>query len=416
MNPVPAGAARPVARSAPPALLDRVRVIDLTSVVFGPYATQVLADYGADVIKVEVPGGDIMRYAGHAPARGMGPVFLNLNRGKRSVVIDIRHPDGRRTLESLIAGADLFVHNVRRAPMARLGFSPEAVARIDPRVLYCAATGFGPAHPLSDAPAIDDVIQCAVGLSDLNGDADGTPRLVPGLIADKVAGLSLATAMVAALFRQRATGQGGLVDVPMYETLAAFTLVEHLQGETWSPATGPAGYRRVTRDGRRIYRASDGFVSMTPYSNEQWIRFFNAVGRPEMADDPRVTDAAVRGVRYHELYDIVESVAHTRTVDEWITLARALAMPAMPVVGLDAVAVDPELEAAGAIETRPFEGLGQIRNLASPGLFDGQAARHPRNAPWLGEHTREVLREIGLTDPAIDTLIASAAIGEAARA
>lgn len=387
-------------------MLDGVRVIDLTSVVFGPYSTQILSDYGADVVKVEVPEGDIMRYAGHAPERGMGPVFVNLNRGKRSIVLDIRKSDGKAALEALIRGADLLVHNVRRKPMARLGFSPQACAALNPRLLYCAATGFAEAHELADAPAIDDVIQCAVGLSGLNADADGTPRLVPSLIADKVAGLALASAMLAALVRQRTTGQGGTVDVPMYETLASFCLVEHLQGATFSPQ-GSVGYTRVTREGRRIYRAKDGHVSMTPYSNEQWARFFTAVGRPDMATDPRVTDPAVRGTRFHELYDVVESVAHTRTVAEWIALARELNMPAMPVVSLADVAGDVQLERSGATETREFAGIGPVKHLSSPGFFDGVAARHPMNAPRLGEHTRVLLREAGYDEAGIAALLAS---------
>jgi len=389
-------------------LLDGVRVIDLTSVVFGPYSTQILADYGADVVKVEVPEGDIMRYAGPAPERGMGPVFVNLNRGKRSIVLDIRTPEGKAALEALVRGADLLVHNVRRKPMARLGFSAQACAVLNPRLLYCAATGFAQAHELADAPAIDDVIQCAVGLSGLNADADGTPRLVPSLVADKVAGLALASAMLAALVRQRSTGQGGTVDVPMYETLASFCLVEHLQGATFAPG-GAVGYTRVTREGRRIYRAKDGHVSMTPYSNEQWARFFRAVGRADMATDPRVTDPAVRGTRFHELYDVIESVAHTRTVAEWIALARELNMPAMPVVSLAEVAGDPQLDRSGTTETRHFEGIGPVKHLSSPGLFDGVAARHPKNAPRLGEHTRELLREAGYDDAGIDALLACGA-------
>jgi crotonobetainyl-CoA:carnitine CoA-transferase CaiB-like acyl-CoA transferase len=389
-------------------MLDGVRVIDLTSVVFGPYSTQILADYGADVVKVEVPEGDIMRYAGHAPERGMGPVFVNLNRGKRSIVLDIRTPGGKAALEALIRGADLLVHNVRRKPMARLGFSAQACAALNPRLLYCAATGFAEAHELADAPAIDDVIQCAVGLTELNADADGTPRLVPSLVADKVAGLALASAMLAALVRQRTTGAGGTVDVPMYETLASFSLVEHLQGATFSP-DGSVGYTRVTREGRRIYRAKDGHVSMTPYSNEQWARFFRAVGRPDMATDPRVTDPAVRGTRFHELYDVIESVAHTRTVAEWIALARELNMPAMPVVSLAEVANDPQLERSGATQTRAFAGIGPVKHLSSPGFFDGEAARHPANAPRLGEHTRALLREAGYDEAGIADLLATGA-------
>jgi formyl-CoA transferase len=306
------------------------------------------------------------------------------------------------------------VHTVRREPKARLGFSPEAVRAINPRILYCAATGFSEKHPLADAPAIDDVIQCAVGMADLNGDADGTPRLVPSLIADKVSGLALASAMLAALVRQRSTGEGGVIDVPMYDTLASFCLVEHLQGATYQPPTGAVGYARVTRDGRRIYRAKDGHVSMTPYSSEQWARFFAAVGRDDMVTDPRVTDPAVRGTRFHELYDVIESVAHTRTVDEWIALARELRMPAMPVSRLPEVVADPALEASGALAWTAVPGMGQVRQLASPGFFDGVAARHPVGAPRLGEHTETVLAEAGYDPEAIAALLRGGAARSAA--
>lgn len=390
---------------APPlAMLAGVRVIDLTNVVFGPLATQVLADYGADVIKIESLDGDIMRHAGHGTGDGMGPVFLNLNRGKRSIALDLKTAQGQAVLTTLLGEADVFVHNVRRQAIARLGFSRDAVAASHPHIVYCAATGFSAAGARGDAAAIDEVIQAAAGLASLNADADGVPRLVQCLVADKVAGLALACAILAALFRRERTGVGSAVDVPMYETLAGFMLLEHLQGEAFEPARGAVGYHRVMKDGRRIYRASDGYVAMTPYTTEHWAAFFTATGRADLATDPRITDAVVRNAHVAELYTLIGEVAGSRSVAEWEALAGELGFPAQRVRALAEVVHDPDLWASSAIAVRPQAGTGNVRMLASPGFFDGRAARHPGGAPRLGEHTYAILAEAGLTQDHIARL------------
>lgn len=389
--------------------LEGIRVIDMTGIVFGPVATQALADWGADVIKVEPPEGDTLRHAGVARHRGMGAIFLNLNRGKRSVALDLAQPAGRDAIRRLLAGADLFVHNVRRAPIARLGLGPEDVLALNPSIVYCTASGFHEHSPLAHAPAIDDSIQAATGLASLNAGPDGAPRFVPSIVADKVAGLALAGAMLAALVRRLRTGRGGVVDVPMYDTLAGFVLVEHLQGHAFEPPLGPAGYRRVTPDGRRLYRASDGWLTMTPYTPPQWRAFFAAVGRPEMADDPRVADPVERNRHIQWLYGEVGEAAATRTVEQWLALCREQGIPAWRVATLDEVATDPMLEASGAIARVEHPTEGPLRTLASPGFLDGAPARAARPAPRLGEHTVEVLREAGLDDPAIAAMRASRA-------
>ena len=385
-------------------LLDGVRVIDLTTVVFGPLATQVLADYGADVIKIEPLAGDVMRYMGPAQHRGMGAIFLNLNRGKRSVPIDLKDPEGKALLERLLVEADVFVHNIRRDALSRLGFSYERIAHLNPGILFCAATGFPESSAYASDAAIDDVIQAAGGIASLNAGADGKPRLVPTLLADKSAGLGLACAILAALNRRHRTGRGGVIDVPMYDTFASFVLLEHLQGETFVPPNGPAGYRRVTSDGRRIYRASDGYLTMTPYSTPQWIAYLRATGRSHLEHDPRVTDPVVRSRHVAELYDLIEEAAPERTVDAWLSLARELGFPAKRVATLDEVASDPELERSGALTSRVHPTEGSTRLLASPGLFDGAPARHPGHAPRLGENTNAVLLEAGLPQATIDEL------------
>jgi formyl-CoA transferase len=404
-------AAETSAKPADASLLNGVRVIDLTTVVFGPLTTQILADYGADVIKIESPEGDIMRHAGSVASDGMGCIFLNLNRGKRSVAIDLKTPDGRAVLRKLISTADVFIHNVRRGAMDRLDLSYEAVSAINPRILYCTATGFAKANTRADAAAIDDVIQTSSGLAALNAGEDGVPRFVQSLLADKVAGMGLACAVLAALYRRTVTGRGGLVDVPMYETLAAFMLIEHLQGESYEPSRGEVGYHRVmSARGRRIYTAKDGYVAMTPYSGVQWAQFFRETGRPELADDVRITNAVERNAHVGELYDMIASVAGTRTVAEWEALASRFGFPAQRVNSLADVALDPDLATTGTLVAREHAGVGRTRMLASPGFFDGAAARHPGVAPKFAEHTQAVLAEAGYSAADIERYAASGAV------
>jgi len=398
----------PSVRHDSPPLLAGVRVVDLTTVVFGPLATQILADYGADVIKVEPPEGDIMRHQGHGAVGGFAPIFLNLNRGKRSIALDLKHPEGKRILARLVGGADVFIHNVRRKAIDRLGFSSAAVQAMRPGILYCAATGFPATSAKADAAAIDDVIQSAGGLAALNAGTDGVPRLVQSLVADKIAGMGLACAVLAGLYRAKATGVGGEIDLPMYDTLASFLLLEHLQGQTFVPPTGPVGYHRVMGGGRRIYRAQDGWITMAPYSTEHWVKMFAASGRPDLATDPRITDRAQRNAHVAELYDMIGEIAPARTVAEWERLARELGFAAQPVQSLADVAADPELARSGTLVERRQPGAGTTRMLSAPGFFDGAAARHAGNVPRLGEHTAAVLGELGL--PA-DEIRAHAAAG-----
>jgi len=389
--------------------LDGIRVIDMTGVVFGPTATQALADWGADVIKVEPPEGDTLRHAGVARHRGMSAMFMNLNRGKRSVALDVATPAGLEAMRRLLAGADLFVHNVRREPIRRLGLGPEDVLSVNPSIVYATASGYHERSPLARAPAIDDSIQAATGLAALNAGTVGAPRFVPSVVADKTAGLALAGAALAALVRRLRTGRGGVLGVPMYDTLAGFVLAEHLQGHTYVPADGGAGYRRVTPEGRRLYRARDGWLTMTPYTRPQWKAFFDAVGDPAMADDPRVVDPVERNRHIQWLYARIGEAAATRGVDDWLALCREHGIPAYRAVTLDEVATDPALEASGAIARVEHPTEGTLRMLASPGFLDGAPSRAAGPAPRLGEHTVAVLREAGLDGAAIDAMLASRA-------
>lgn len=392
------------------ALLAGVRIVDLTTVVFGPLATQILADYGADVVKIEPPEGDIMRHNGVGAGSGMGPIFLNLNRGKRSVVIDLKREEGKQLVRSLIGRADIFIHNVRRKAIDRLGFSYDAVKALNPAILYCSATGFAATSDRADAGAIDDVIQSAAGLAALNADRDGVPQLVQSLVADKIAGLSLACAVLAGLYRRKSTGVGGTIDLPMFETLASFLLVEHLQGHTYVPPQGAIGYHRLIGGGRRIYRARDGYLSIAPYGTAHWAAFFTAAGRADLAADPRITDPVRRNAHIAELYDLIGTIVGERTVNEWETLAAKLGIPAQGVRTLAEVAADPALARSGTLIEREQAGVGVTRALASPGFFDQHAARHPNSAPRLGQDTVEVLKEAGVSVEDIEAYIARGVI------
>jgi crotonobetainyl-CoA:carnitine CoA-transferase CaiB-like acyl-CoA transferase len=255
------------------------------------------------------------------------------------------------------------------------------------------------------------VIQSAAGMAWINADSYGIPRLVQSLVADKVAGISLACAILAALYKRSVTGLGTSIDVPMYETVASFMLLEHLQERTFDPTHGRLGYHRIMGDGRRIYQARDGFISMTPYSTEHWADFFRETGRPELADDSRITDPARRNAHVAQLYDLIGEVAATRSVEEWEALAVKIGFPAQRVNDLAAVADDPDLRRSGTLALRDQPGIGPVQMLASPGFFNGAAARHPGAAPRLGEHTRAILIEQGIDSQRIDSLAAEGVIG-----
>ena len=299
MPPAPPADATPLNAAAPgrprrTGPLAGVRVLDLTAVVLGPLATQILGDYGADVIKVEPPEGDLMRANGISRVRGLSSIFLAINRNKRSLAIDLKRPEGVAALQRLLPTVDVLVHNMRTAAIERLGLGHAACAAINPRLVYCVATGFGEAGPDAGKPAFDDVIQAACGLASLLGDEDGEPDYVPSLIADKTTGLALANAVLAALFERGNSGLGQFVEVPMFETMVAFTLAEHLGGLSYQPAIGPAGYARLLAGGRKPAPTRDGHVALLPYTDGHWKEFCTLVGREDLGKDPRFQGMANR--------------------------------------------------------------------------------------------------------------------------
>ena len=386
--------------------LHGIRVLDLSSVVFGPYAAQWLADLGADVIKIEPPEGDNTRLTGPANEPGMAALFLGVNRSKRSVVLDLTTPVGRHALGRLIDGADVLLHSIRPQKLARLGLDPTEVCARNPRLVYAGLHGFTASGPYGGRPAYDDVIQGMAGNADLMARSTGEPRYFPTIAADKTSGLVGATAILAALVRRSVTGKGGFVEVPMFETQVAFNLVEHMYGAHFEPPRGSMGYPRILAEWRRPFATADGWLCMMPYTNAHWRAFFTEAGAPELADDPRFTDYTVRAINVAALYALAGGfVAKWTSADLLATLER-LQVPCAPVFTLEQLPHNPHLVATGFFTTLDDPAVVPTGTLTFPGVpvqFDGErpGMRFP---PRLGEHTREVLTEAGLSAAEIDVL------------
>jgi len=396
------------ATAAPAGPLAGVTVIDLTAVVLGPLTTQILGDLGADVIKIEPPEGDIARAAGVARHPGMGSIHLAVNRNKRSVVLDLKQPAGAAVLRRLLGRADVMIHNMRAAAIARLGFDYGAVKALNPRLVYCAAYGFGERGPYRDYPAYDDLIQARAGIAAL--EQAPAPRYAPTLIADKTVGLTALYAVLAALYHRERTGAGQAIEVPMFEIMVAFTLVEHLGGLTFEPPLDAGGYTRVLAPDRRPQRTADGYVAVVPYTTRQWRAFFELAGRPDLADDARLADPDTRNRHVAELYVLLAELIATRRTAFWLEGCRRVDIPAAPVNPLAALPDDPHLTAVGLFAATAHPSEGPIREVRPPVSFSATPASLHRPAPRLGADTAAVLREYGYDDVAIAALAKAGAI------
>lgn len=387
--------AGPTTRGARSGPLAGVRVLDLTAVVLGPLATQVLGDFGADVIKLEPPEGDLMRANGVSRQRGMSSTFMAINRNKRSLAIDLKRPEAVAAVRRLLPTVDVLVHNMRTAAIERLGLGYAACAAAHPRLIYCVATGFGEDGPDAGKPAFDDVIQAACGLAQLIGHESGQPDYVPSLIADKTTGLVLANAVLAALFERTRSGLGQYVEVPMFETMAAFVLAEHLGGLSFEPALGGAGYARLLAGGRKPAPTRDGFVALLPYTAEHWTRFFARTGHPELSAKYAVDDRHARNARVKELYADMAAITRTLGTDELLELCRELDIPATRIYRLDELPQHPHLQAVGLFQRRQHPSQGAVVEVRPTTRFARTPAELALPAPLLGEHSDEVLAEAG---------------------
>lgn len=388
-------------------LLKGLRIIDITTIVLGPYATQFLGDLGAEVIKVETLDGDMNRYTPPHGAPGLGGVFVNNNRNKRSLSIDLKSAQGRDLLLRLIGTADALVHNMRQDALDRLGFSWEVVRELNPKLVYCAALGYGSAGPYSGKPAYDDIIQAASGLAGLTWRRDGTPLYHPTVTADKVAALHVVYAVLAALlWRERNGGKGQHVEVPMLEAMAAFTLNEHLMGASFTD-DGALGYHRTMSPNRRPYKTSDGYIALLPYTTEQWRRALTALGREDIVAEPWFCDNAERSKRTNDLYVVLGQALETRTSKAWLELFEKLDIPCGPVNALEDLLRDPHLVAAGVFEPNYDRPTPIKRSLRQPVIMGGVTREPDTPAPSLGADTRALLEGLGLSASEVDGLVAA---------
>jgi crotonobetainyl-CoA:carnitine CoA-transferase CaiB-like acyl-CoA transferase len=387
-----------------PGALQGVRVIDVTSTVVGPAATQILGALGADVIKIEPPEGDQLRNLGPSRHEGMAAMFLGMNRNKRSMVLDLKKPQAGEVLRRLVSGADVFVHNMRPDAADRLGISYSHLAPGNPRLVYASASGYRPDGPKRDLPAFDDIIQGASGISGLFMRAGDQARYAPFIIADKVIGYILASSIGFALFERERSGVGQEVQVPMFEAMVEFNLLEHYWGRAFEPPLGPPGYARIFTPERRPFQTQDGFICVTATTDPQWERLFTAIGRPELALDPRFAKMAQRSFHFEQAYVILSEAMLARTTTQWIAIFDAVDLPNGPANSLDDLFDSPYLNDGGFFHHYDHPSEGRLVTANPAVSYSRTPAGLHRPPPRLGEHTREIMEQAGFGEREISTI------------
>lgn len=389
--------------------LDGIKVVEMTSVVLGPYACQMLGDLGADVIKIEPTAGDTNRRLGpHRNHSDMGALFLTCNRNKRSVALDLKSERGLNAALEIIKSADVVVHNFRPQAMARLGLDYEAIKAVNPEVVYCATYGYSKKGPYGDKGALDDSIQAASGVAILQSMVEGEPRYLPTIIADKTTAMVVVQSVLAALFHRERTGQGQEIEVPMFESMVSFVMTEHMWGQTFEPPIGTAGYVRLMAKHRRPYKTRDGqYLAVLPYWDNHWRNFCELTGRPELADDERFIDMATRLKNINESYRVTGEIIASRDRAQWVELLGDTNVPMMVVNTLDELIDDPHLAESGFWQEFDHPTEGRLRMSSPPMNFAGTPASIRQLPPRLGEHSEQVLLEAGVERATIDAMVAS---------
>ena len=384
--------------------LQGVRVVDLTTVMLGPFCTQILGEMGAEVIKIETPDGDVNRWTGESRSPGMSTGQLIKGRNKRSIVLNLKVAEAREAFEKLIKTADVFVHNIRPKAASRLAIDYETIAELNPSIIYASATGFGEAGPFADKPAYDDLIQGASGIASLYGEVTGTPRYVPSVMADKTTGLFLSNYISMALVHKERTGEGQKLHVPMYESFAAFVISEHMQGQTFVPATGPAGYTRMLTVHRKPYETMDGFICVVPYTQKHWMNFFTLVGEQNLIEDSRFSSQTDRTKNIDALYEIVSDSMKTRTTSDWLITLTDADIPAGPMNSPEDLFDCPHLAAVGMFPEIEHPTEGRIKHIKVPVTLSKTPGGLYRHSEKLGESTHAVLSELGFSKAEIINL------------
>ncbi len=385
-----------------PGPLDGVRVLDLSKVVMGPLSTQLLGDLGADVISIEDGSGDTNRSMGPGPVPGLSGVSLNLLRNKRSVALDLKHPEGRQAFLRLAATADVLITNLRPGPLGRLQLAYDDVREVNPDIIFCQAHGYPSDSDKADAPAYDDIIQSASAIGELFERQGHQPSLLPTLVADKVAGHTIASAVLAALFHRVRTGQGQHIEVPMIDVMRAFVLVEHGAGAIPEPPVDRAGYRRILTPERRPQQTADGWINVLPYVADHYHALFRAGGLDELVDDPRIATRESRIANSDSLYRQVSAILAERTTEEWMAFCDVEGIPATRAASLS------DLVDGLPLEEHPVAGT--YRLIPPPVRFSSTPTSVRSSAPTVGQHSREVLSEVGYDEAALDALEAAGVV------
>lgn len=396
--------------------LEGIRVIDMTTLGMGPLAGQTLGDYGADVIKVETVSGDFFRHNVPKHSSTMGHTYMQFNRNKKSVAVNLKSEAGLSLLKKLLAGADVFLSNTRSQSMRKLGLDYESLRAENPGLIYCAAYGYSEAGPYAGRPAADDTIQAMSGLIDLQQKAGGPPNLVATVVADKAVGLMIVNAVMAAMIRRARHKVGQFIEVPMFESMVSFVMPEHMAGRSFDPPEGGAGYLRVINPNRRPYRTRDGLLCVLPYTTDQWIRFFRLIGRDDLAEDADFTTPEGRSRRFEELYALIEQVMPERDTAEWVKLLLENDILFGEVKSVDSLFEDPHLNERGMFPVYDHPSEGRIRLLGYPIVTSEPSTKLRLLPPQLGEHSAEIAQELGLECGEIERMVADGDLFDAGMA
>ncbi|MBT8079299.1 MAG: CoA transferase [Gammaproteobacteria bacterium] len=385
--------------------LTGIKIIDLTTVLMGPYATQQLGDMGADVVKIESADGDVIRYASKGRSKGMSGLFLNNNRNKRSLVLDLKQKEGLEVLLKLVGKSDVLISNMRPGAMRRLGLTYQEIAPINEKLVFITCSGFGSGGPYEGRPAYDDIIQTMAGIPGLIARAYGEePTFVPSNFCDRVTGLKVVSSVVSALFHREHSGKGQSVNIPMFETMVEFLMSDHLGGHTFVPPMEQTGYKRIVNPNRRPYRTKDGYLALMLYNDKQWAEFLGIVGKPELLEQEPFATFSSRSENVVEVYNFVRETLAGRTTAEWLEAFKASDLAHAPVKELEDLFDDEHLQAIGFFPELMHPSEGRIRATAIPDRWSDSQPEFQRHAPRLGQHSREVLLELGLSNDEIQAL------------